>query len=421
MKIFNYFFFISFVFCPLLSFANTSPAPEVSTCQAKVTDLQNEKSTAQKEYNSECKSDNSNSRTCLQLQQRISDLNTQISSQSQKCEGISLEIQQRQAKDAKGSVEKQDKKTQLLGALSTAVGGGLIVEGTSTCGTPAGCNWPVIAMGVAGVGMGVHLITNSKKLKKTSDGLTGAASTCEGDHCTPPPPTPPGGNPPQGPPLGSGFLGAGLPGPPVPDLTNCDPFCPCPGDPAKLPPNCKITKDEDGSPKMTYGPDKDKDGFGDEEVTAADAQKVNRNDPKIQAAVAAAKAPYADMFAELERDGGSEEAADDSGMGGEGFLSGGTTAAGRSAASNPGAGRLRRGKPDDGVDKAIQGLMAQFLKKKKAKKKDGESKLLGDSKIGVAKDNIFLMVHRRYQERRGEDEFLEQQDGNTPLTHNISN
>ena len=130
---------------------------------------------------------------------------------------------------------------------------------------------------------------------------------------------------------------------------------------------------------MTYGPDKDKDGFGDEEVTAADAQKVNQNDPKIQAAVAAAKAPYADMFAELEEEeGGSEEmeagAEDKSGMGEEGFLSGGSTAAGRSVVSNPGAGRFRRGKPDDGVDKAVQGLMAQFLKKKKAKKKsDGKS------------------------------------------------
>ena len=185
MKIFKYFFFISFIFCPLLSFVNASPAPEVSSCQAKVTGLQNEKSAAQEEYNSECKSDNRISRTCLQLQQRISELNTQISSQSQQCQGISLEIQQRQAKDAKGGVEKQDKKTQMLGALSTAVGGGLIAYGMSTCGSPS-CNWPLIALGVAGVGMGINLMKNSKKLKRTSDGLTSAASTCVGDHCAPP-------------------------------------------------------------------------------------------------------------------------------------------------------------------------------------------------------------------------------------------
>ncbi|MCY4512347.1 MAG: hypothetical protein OXB86_01510, partial [Bdellovibrionales bacterium] len=222
------------------------------------------------------------------------------------------------------------------------------------------------------------------------------------------------------------FLGGGLPGPPLPDLTNCDPFCSCPGDPAKLPPNCKITKDEDGAPKVTYGPDKDKDGFGDEEVTAADAQKVNQSNPKIQAAVSAAKAPYADMFSALEEDmeggGGSSVEEDESGMGGEGFLSGGSTAAGQKAAASSGAGRrFRRGKPDDDVNKAVQGLMAQFLKKKKEKaggKK--EAKLFGDSQIGVARDNIFLMVHRRYQERRGENEFFEKRDEAAPLTHNIS-
>ena len=182
-----------------------------------------------------------------------------------------------------------------------------------------------------------------------------------------------------------------------------------------MPPNCKITKDDDGNPKVTFGDDKDKDGFGDEELTAADAKKVNQSSPGVQAAIAAAKAPYADMFAELEEDMAEDEEllAEAEGAAGEGFLSGGATASGRSAASSGSGRRPRRGKTDDDVNKAVQGLMAQFLKKKKKKEAaKGEAKLFGDSQIGVAKDNIFLMVHRRYQERRGENEFFERRSGN---------
>ena len=324
-----------------------------------------------------------------------------------------LKIEQRKVKDAKADVDKHNRKTKMLGMLSTAVGTGLIIKGTAPCGSSS-CNWPLIALGIAGVGMGLNLMNNSKKLDDTSDGLDDPTSTCVGESCAPPPP-PPGGGPPQGPGLGSTLLSGMNTLPGLPDLTNCEPSCPCPGEPDKLPPNCKITKDGDGNPKMTFGDDKDKDGFGDEEITAADAKKVNQNSPGIQSAIAAAKAPYADMLAELEEDMAEdgELMAEADGASGEGFLSGGTTAPGRSAASSGSGRRPRRGKTDDDVNKAVQGLMAQFLKKKKKKAAaKGESKLFGDSQIGVAKDNIFLMVHRRYQERRGENEFLERRSGN---------
>ncbi|MCY4512920.1 MAG: hypothetical protein OXB86_04460, partial [Bdellovibrionales bacterium] len=215
MRFFNYFFFVSFILYPVLSFSETPSSGGSEQCQSKLKGLEDERAAEREEYNKSCDSTNSHGARCLGINQRISDLSTQISNQSQRCQGIALEIQKRQVKDAKGSVDKQDKKTKTLGMLSTAVGTGLIAKGMSTCGSPS-CNWPLIALGVAGVGMGINLMANSGKLKKTSEGLSDAVDTCVGDHCTPPPSPPSGGGPPpQGPPLGSGFLGAGLPGPPL--------------------------------------------------------------------------------------------------------------------------------------------------------------------------------------------------------------
>lgn len=416
MRVFGYFFIISFIFYPVLSLAGTAPTTtDHEQCQTTLKGLEDQRAAKQEEYNEDCDSDKSSSFACVQLRADIQGLDSKISNQSRQCRGIALEIEKRRIKDAKADVDKHNRKTKMLGTLSTLVGTGLVAKGMSCCGGHCKKGCPLIPIGLAGIGMGINLMNNSKKLDDTSLGLDDSTNTCVGENCAPPPPPSPGG-PPQGSPLGTGLLGGMNTLPGLPDLTNCEPSCPCPGEPDKLPPNCKVTKDDDGNPKVTFGDDKDKDGFGDEELTVADAKKVNQNSPGIQSAIAAAKAPYADMFAELEEDMAEDEellAEADGSTGGEGFLSGGTTASGRSAASSGSGRRSRRGKTDNDVNKAVQGLMAQFLNKKKKKKAaQAESKLFGDSQIGVAQDNIFLMVHRRYQERRGENEFFERRSGN---------
>ena len=423
MKFFSGAFFLSFLFCPVLSWGEDSAAGNSNQCQGAAQNLEKQRTTAREEYNEECNSESGSKAKCIDLRQRIRDLDSQISNQKQKCQAQALEITNRKIKDANAKVKKHNKKTKTLGLISGTVGGVLLAKGLAQCGGFGSCNWKLIAMGLAGIGMGMHLANKGKELDSVVEGLTDNATTCEGEHCAPPPPAAPGGNP-SAESLGTDLLAGTNTLPGELPFANCEPFCPCPGEPDKLPPNCKVTKDKDGNPKMTYGEDKDKDGFGDEEVTVADAKKVNQNDPGIRAAVAAAKAPYADMLAELEEEGDEEllAAAEDSGTAGEGFLSGGATAAGRKASSGSGSARRRhRGKGGDDVDKAVKGLMAQFLKKKKKKgAAKMESKLLGKSQIGVARDNIFLMVHRRYQERRGEREFFESRGGGSPLTHNIS-
>lgn len=414
MKRFNYFLLIVFILYPFSSLAGSPPTKEdLDQCRTTLENLVNERDELLSRYNDQCRSGNS-SAECLQWHQRINnELNLQINTQNSNCQRMAMYLERRRVDDAKGRVDKQSGKTDMLSMLSKAVGTGLVAMGTAPCPTDKGCDWPTIAKGLAGIAMGMVLGQSSDELDNTSEGFDGFPELCPGGNCSPPPPPPPGGGPPSPTGLGSGLLG--VPGgPPLPDITNCEPSCPCPV-PAGVtpPPNCQITKDEDGNPRMTYGPDKDRDGFGDEEITAADAKKVNPNDPRIKAAIAAAKAPYADMFATLEED--MAEDAEDAGdgelladAGGEGFLSGGGTKAGRSPGAKGGSGRRPRKNTDDDVNKAVQGLMAQFMKKKNQKKDGGEeSKLFGDSPIGLSRDNIFMMVHRRYQERRGENEFIE--------------
>ena len=422
MKFFGGIFFLSFLFYPSLSFGEEDPpATGPEQCQAQVKGLEGEKTKAQEEYNEDCDSGNSSTAKCINLRQRIRELNSKISSQSQQCQGQALDIQKRKIEDANAKVKKHNRNTKMLGLASGAIGAAVLKKGFSCCHSKCGKTCPLIPIGIAGIAMGIKLFNKTKELDNVVDDITDTTTTCVGENCTPPPP-PPGATPPPGV-VGTTQLDALNTLPELPPFANCEPSCPCPGDPEKLPPNCQIVNDKDGT-KVTYGEDKDKDGFGDEQITAADAGKY-KNNPGVQAAVAAAKAPYADMLAELEEDMEEDEellaAADEGAAAGEGFLSGGATASGRSAASSSGSSRGRRRiKSGDDVNKAVQGLMAQFMNKKKKKAAPkAESKLLGKSQIGVARDNIFHMVHRRYQERRGESEFFEGRGGGPPLTHNI--
>ena len=384
----------------LVFFSVSSPAesenpPPSAVCNSKLRDLN-------AQYERECDGRNPSPAKCIQLKQNRDDKQRDCQNKT------ALEEGDRKIKDAKAAVDKQNNKTDTLSKISKLVGAGLVAAGTAPC--PKGCRWDLIAMGLAGIAQGMLLGDNSSKLSDTSAGLSDPVNTCVGGNCPPPGP---GAGDPSAPNLGPG---SGLFGPnaTLPGLTDCEPSCPCPPGADKLQ-NCKITKDKNGMPKLTHGPDKDKDGFGDEEATAADAAKVNQNDPKIKAAVAAAKAPYAGLLAELENDdeeGPADEellSATDGGPGEEGFLSGGGARSGKSAATPAGRSPRRKAGADDDM-KAVQGLMAQFMQKKKKKKSAGlkaETKLLGKSQIGVARDNIFLMVHRRYQERRAENEFIE--------------
>ena len=55
----------------------------------------------------------------------------------------------------------------------------------------------------------------------------------------------------------------------------------------------------------------------------------------------------------------------------------------------------------------FKNLLSQFRANKEKKHGDQISISLGDQTIGIAQDNIFAMVHRRYQERKTKKEFLE--------------
>ena len=156
MKIFRYFFFISFIFSPVLSLAGSPPtATDHEQCQTTLKGFEEERTAKQEEYNEDCDSDNSSSARCMNLRQRISELDSKISSQSQLCRGIALKIEQRRIKDAKADVDKQNKKTQMLGMLSTAVGTGLVAKGMSCCGGHCQKGCPLIPIGLAGIGMGL--------------------------------------------------------------------------------------------------------------------------------------------------------------------------------------------------------------------------------------------------------------------------
>ena len=413
MEVFKYFLFVIFTFCPFLSLASNPPTQaSLEQCRSDLNDLISRREGILSDYN-EQQCSHTSSADCVQWNQTLMELRLSITDKDARCRRISIALENRRVDDAKGRVDKQSDNTDMLSMLSKMVGTGLLMKGMACCRPHCKGGCPLIPIGLAGLAMGGILGKSSDKLDDTSKGFDDSTELCPSGNCSPPPPPPGGSDPPSPTSLGTGLLG--VPGgPTLPNITNCEPSCPCPvPSGATPPPNCQITKDEDGNPKMTYGPDKDKDGFGDEEITAADARKVNQNDPKIQAAIAAAKAPYADMFAELEKDMAGESAsneellADAGGTGGEGFLSGGGTRAGRSPGVKGGSGRRPRKDTDDDVNKAVQGLMAQFMNKKKKKAGGEEAKLFGDSQIGVAQDNIFMMVHRRYQERRGENEFIE--------------
>ena len=304
------------------------------------------------------------------------------------------------ARDARRAAEKQSNKEKTFGVIAMAAGGAMIRAGFAPC-PPSSCNYPLIAVGVATAGLGMNAYLNAKNnLDTTANELTDGTPT--GPDAPPPNPL-------------------------IPDIPNPfnigqdkfdriltrqeEPF-PCP---PGSPPNCKMKRDpETGELKLTHREDKDKDGFGDEEISSADAAKVNQNDPKLQAAIQAAKAPYAGLLAGLEDDEGEGDdegiMADDgeTGVGGESFLAGGAVRSGGAGGTSGGGRKARRARAEDDVGKAVKGLMAQFMQKKKKKKGlTGKSKTMGNSQIGVARDNIFLMIHRRYQERRGESEFLE--------------
>ena len=224
MRVFGYFFIISFIFCSVLSLAGTAPtAADHEQCQTTVKGLEDQRAAKQEEYNEDCDSDSSSSSTCVQLRQSIRELDTQIGNQKQQCRGIALKIEQRKIKDAKADVDKHNRKTKMLGTLSTLVGTGLVAKGMSCCGGHCKKGCPLIPIGLAGIGMGLNLMNNSKKLDDTSRGLDDPTNTCVGENCAPPPP-PPGGGPPQGPALGTSLLDGMNTLPGLPDLTTVSLF-----------------------------------------------------------------------------------------------------------------------------------------------------------------------------------------------------
>ncbi|MGI9549238.1 MAG: hypothetical protein ACR2M7_04615, partial [Bdellovibrionales bacterium] len=80
--------------------------------------------------------------------------------------------------------------------------------------------------------------------------------------------------------------------------------------------------------------------------------------------------------------------------------------AARSVASNSSRRSSRYKDKDDSLD--FKSVFDQFRKNKK-NKFAGKTVTVGKDQVGVVQDNIFLMVHRRYQERRTQKQFIESQ------------
>ena len=75
-------------------------------------------------------------------------------------------------------------------------------------------------------------------------------------------------------------------------------------------------------------------------------------------------------------------------------------------ASNSSRRSSRYKDKDDSLD--FKSVFDQFRKNKK-NKFAGKTVTVGKDQVGVVQDNIFLMVHRRYQERRTQKQFIESQ------------
>ena len=87
-----------------------------------------------------------------------------------------------------------------------------------------------------------------------------------------------------------------------------------------------------------------------------------------------------------------------------------TPGAGGSSA-NALVGNEEDGVREKSISDQVNDLLSQFKQKKGARGLAGKTVTVGKDQVGIVQDNIFLMVHRRYQEKRTNKEFIESKRG----------
>ena len=163
-------------------------------------------------------------------------------------------------------------------------------------------------------------------------------------------------------------------------------------------PFCKFGSDKEGNPQLEL--DTDKNGSTDEIISSSDIKNLDPQHPMVKPLIKQAQENYQrKLAAALKKEGKEENEEEDleEEEDWEGVDESFSLIQGNHSSSS---------KPRPfSYKNHLKGLMSEFVKKKnQAATKNPSSKA---RKVGSYNDNIFLMVHRRYQERRKNKEFME--------------
>ncbi len=322
------------------------------------------------------------------------------------------------ALSASEKAKKQAEKQQMAGLVAIAGGLAAGIKGgicSSQCGTPSpGCcpsapMWYKIAagLGLAGTVLAMTAKENEEAAAEYSAGLLGTGGG--GDEPGDEEPTTTGNPNPDPAPTSTGEItttgGVPIPEPHIPKPT-IEIQVPTDGggEPIKIDPNNPVKAFEDNT-DLKWDPVK-------KTITTPDGKTYSAHDadsPEVQAFTAgpegqAFKAKMdalENQIAQALDEEGDEILADgeaegeDAGLLGAGGFSG--YGGGGRSSDNSGAGK--RG------GQKLAGLGSD--EKNKASKVAGMSLKRGKNRVGVSQDNIFEMIHRRYQAKRKKKQFIE--------------
>ncbi len=318
---------------------------------------------------------------------------------------------------AQKAAEKQ-KKTSLI-AVAGGIAAGIKGAGCSAS-CPSGCcsqapRWYMVSAGLAGAGMLLGMASKNNEgiadeysaglLNDTTDDTAGNTSGPTPGPPTPGPPTP--GPPTPGPPT---------PGPPTPGPPTPGPPTPGPGKDQKKP-----IKVEVGSSNVEIDPNnlkKTLEDHGlkwnhvDKTITTPDGKTYSAGDmdsPEVKAfingpsgkAFKATMDSIEDQVSKALGDDGDLLADSDSESNGPSMGGGGFAGYGSTGGSGGGAGMF-----GGGPGRSLAGLGGKGSKEGSTKVA-GMSVKRGKDRVGVSQDNIFQIIHRRYQTKRKKQEFIE--------------
>ena len=305
--------------------------------------------------------------------------------------------------NAQQKAKKHQKKTQVLSIAAGVTGVGLVATGFASSPSP---NFPLIAAGMAAIATGVALQASSNKMGGVANTLAGPS------QINVPPSTPTGQVPDLANNRNNGNNGnsrnpSSLNQSPTSDLAGINPFCKEPdcSDICK-PPCTKIVRDEKGGYQAHL--DEDGDGLAERVISSEDVHTLDKKNPQVQAAFKKANELFKSNYEKFKKQSPTADGAADAlaeGKAEEGFLPDESFTLLQGAHSSSSGKKLSpfRKNPSSFFKK---NLMSEFVDKQKNDVLANKSLAYKNSIVGVSQDNIFLMVHRRYQERRKKHEFI---------------